>query len=420
MKAIVVGAGIGGLTIALSLHRHGIAVDVFEQSPAVRELGVGFNILPPAVAELAALGLVDAFDEVAIRTSTRIMTNRRGQPIMTDRRGLAAGLPFPQFSIHRGCLQRLLADALHARAGHVIHVDHRLHRFAQDRDGVRADFVDRAGSPCATVEADVLVGADGIHSTVRATLVPGEGDPLWNGSMMWRGATVWPAFLDGRTMIVAGGNDGKLVVYPIAPGRTSATRLTNWAIVGGVAAAGSPPPPPARSRDVWSQQGRRDDLAPHLDRFTSDLVDVAGLVAATDELFEYPMCDREPLARWSHGRVTLLGDAAHPMYPMGSNGATQAIIDAANLAGHLACGAVAGALRAYEVDRLEATNRLVRMNRVGGPERVIDLVEELAPQGFDDIDDVIAPDELRRILVEYAAAGRPVTSGPRTAVARRS
>ncbi len=410
MKAIVVGAGIGGLTTALSLYRHGIDVDVFEQADAVRELGVGFNILPPAVGELAGLGLLADLDAVGIRTGTLVMTTRRGQTVLRDQRGLAGGAPFPQFSIHRGHLQRVLAEALGERAGpSVVHVDHRLDRFEQDERRVRASFGHRSGMPGRTVEADVLIGADGIRSTVRAQLVPGEGEPAWNGSMLWRGATDWPTFGDGRTMIVAGGNEAKLVVYPIGPGRTPASRLTNWGVVGAVAPPGSPPPRPATRWDVWSQPARRGDLMPYITPFTSDVIDVSGLVAATNPIYEYPMCDREPLARWSHGRVTLLGDAAHPMYPMGSNGATQAIIDAANVAAHLAetGGDVAAALRSYERDRREATNRLVLMNRAGGPERVIDLVEELAPDGFEDIHDVIAADELRRIVARYAAATTP-------------
>ena len=410
MRAVVVGAGIGGLTAALCLHRRGITVDVFEQADAVRELGVGFNILPPAVAELAELGLLDELDAVAVRTGTLIMTTRRGQSILHDPRGIDAGWPFPQFSIHRGHLH---ASSTTRCAGAPDERWCTSITGSSASNGTMAVCVRASstapGRPAAVVDGDVLIGADGIHSSVRAQLVPGEGEPLWNGSMLWRGATEWPMFLDGRTMIVAGGNDGKLVVYPIGPGRTPATRLTNWGVVGPPGPPGRTPPRPATRWDLWSQPGRRDQLAPHLARFTSDVVDFAGLVAATNPIYEYPLCDREPLTQWSSGRVTLLGDAAHPMYPMGSNGATQAIIDAATLAGHLAADDVVEALAAYERDRREPTNRLVRMNRVGGPERVIDLVEGLAPDGFDDIDDVIAADELRRIVADYAAVASDPT-----------
>ena len=399
MRAIVVGGGIGGLTAALALHRRGIRVDVFEQADAIGELGVGINILPPAVAELAGLNLLDALDAVAIRTGTLVMTNRHGQPILSDPRGLDAGLPVPQFSIHRGRLQGVLFEALRTSAGDdAIHVDHELEHFEQDDGGVRAHLVDRTGSRRTTVDGDVLVGADGIRSAVRAELLPDEGEPRWNGLTLWRGATDWPVFADGRTMIIAGGYAGKMVVYPIGPGHTGRTRLTNWGIVARVAAPGAAPPRPATYRDPWSQPGRREQVAPHLARLHSDLVDLAGLVAATDPIYEYPMCDRDPIGRWSHGRVTLLGDAAHPMYPMGSNGATQTIIDAACLAHHLdhCTGSdVNESLVAYERDRLDPANRIVLSNRVGGPERIIDLVEGAAPDGFATIDDVIDPAELR-------------------------
>ena len=413
MKAIVVGAGIGGLTAALCLHADGIEVAVYERSDAVRELGVGLNVLPPAVAELQRLGLLAALDAVAVRTGTLVMTTRRGQPILSDRRGLEGGAAAPQLSIHRGHLQRVLLDALGERAGSsVVHVDRRVVGFTQDGGSVHVSVVDGSGAPIDTISGHVLVGADGIRSTVRSQLVPDEGDPLWNGSLLWRGATDWPVFLDGRTMILAGGNDGKFVIYPIGPGRTSATRLTNWGVVvAGAAPAGSSPPRPAAHWDVWTQHARRDALVPHLARFSSDVVDISTLVASTNPIYEYPMCDRDPLERWSHGRVTLLGDAAHPMYPMGSNGATQAIIDAATLGSHLSrCDAPADVPRAlldYEADRRELTNRLVLLNRTGGPERIIDLVEQRAPEGFDDIEDVISVDDLRRIVADYAAAGAP-------------
>ena len=408
MKAVVVGAGIGGLTAALCLHRRGITVDVFEQADAVRELGVGFNILPPAVAELATLGLLDELDAVAVRTGTLIMTTRRGQSILRDPRGIDAGWPFPQFSIHRGHLQRVLHDALGPAPDE---------RWCTSITGSSASNRTTAvcvptssiapGRPGGVVDGDVLIGADGIHSSVRAQLVPGEGEPLWNGSMLWRGATEWPMFLDGRTMIVAGGNDGKLVVYPIGPGRTPATRLTNWGVVGPPGPPGRTPPRPATRWDLWSQPGRRDQLAPHLARFTSDVVDVAGLVAATNPIYEYPLCDREPLTQWSSGRVTLLETPRTRCTRWARTGRPRRSSTPPTSPATSRTRDVVDALAAYERDRREPTNRLVRMNRVGGPERVIDLVEGLAPDGFDDIDDVIAADELRRIVADYAAATTP-------------
>ncbi len=240
-----------------------------------------------------------------------------------------------------------------------------------------------------------MVGADGIHSTVRAALYPREGAPCWNGVMIWRGCADWPQFLDGRSMIVAGGLNSKAVVYPIGPGQQRSTRLTNWAIVSRVAPKGSTPP----RREDWSRPGNRAELARHLERFAPGHVDIAGLVEATPEFWEYPMCDRDPLPGWSFDRVTLLGDAAHPMYPVGSNGATQAIVDARCLADFLASSAdVHRALAAYERERLQPMAQLVLANRKGGPEAVIDAVEARAPEGFSNIEAVLSFAEREAIV----------------------
>jgi 5-methylphenazine-1-carboxylate 1-monooxygenase len=406
-RVLIVGGGIGGLAAALSLHRAGIEVEVHEQADELRELGVGINVLPSAIAVLADLGLLDAVMAAGIETAELLMTTRRGDVVWRERRGLAAGHGVPQVSIHRGRLQCVLAGALRQRAGdRSIRLGHRLDSFAESEDGVLARFVGRAGRLRGETTAAALIGADGIHSTVRRLLFPAEGPPRWNGSMLWRGATTWPAFLDGRSMIIAGGMSGKFVVYPIAAGPTPSTRLTNWGVVAPQAQPGATPP----RREDWSRPAHRPDVEAFVTRFTSDVVDIAPLVAATEEIFEYPLCDRDPLERWSHGRVTVLGDAAHPMFPMGSNGATQAIIDGGVLATHLGAlgGEVADALGRYERERAPATARLVALNRAGGPERVIDLVESMAPNGFADIDDVIAADELTAIVNEYAlATGRP-------------
>jgi len=402
MKALIIGCGIGGLTAALSLHERGIDCELYEQSGSIRELGVGINTLPHAIKELADLGLLDALDTVGIRTYELIMTHRLGQEIWRELRGMDAGYAVPQFSIHRGRLQGVLHDAVRVRLGaDAVHVGHRLAGFEQDADRVRATFVDRNGEPVATAYGDVLIAADGIHSTVRAAMYPSEGPPRWNGVMMWRGATDWPAYLTGRSMIIAGGTATKLVLYPIAPGATADTRLTNWAVCAQIAEVGTEPP----RREDWARPGLWEELAPFLDRFHLEQVDLHALVAATSQFYEYPMCDRDPLPAWNFGRVTLLGDAAHPMYPMGSNGASQAILDARCLARCLdAYADVPAALSAYEEDRLPKTTQIVRMNRTGGPEGVIDVVEQLAPNGFGRLSDVISRDDLAAILKGYAAA----------------
>jgi 5-methylphenazine-1-carboxylate 1-monooxygenase len=400
VKAIVVGGGIGGLTTALMLHERGVDCELFEQTDRIRELGVGINTLPHAIRELKRLGLLERLDAVAVRTYELIYMNRFGDEVWRELRGLDAGHDVPQFSIHRGVLQGVICQAVRERLGDdAIATSCHLSGFEQDADGVTAEFCDRHGAPVRTVRGDVLIGADGIHSTVRASLFPDEGPPRWNGAMLWRGATDWPAFLTGRSMIIAGGMQAKLVIYPIGAGARPGHNLTNWAVVAGVGEADSPPP----RREDWSRPGRWEELLPHVERFSIPHVDARGLIDATAQCFEYPMCDRDPLPRWSHGRVTLLGDAAHPMYPVGSNGASQAILDARALADALAeADSPEDALRAYEAERLPATAAIVRSNRTGGPEGVIDAVEARAPDGFDDVDAVLPYAEREAIVRGYA------------------
>ncbi|HEX2517632.1 MAG TPA: FAD-dependent monooxygenase, partial [Chloroflexota bacterium] len=288
----------------------------------------------------------------------------------------------------------------------------------EERAGqVRARLERRGGGEDVEATGDALIGADGIHSTLRALLYPDEGPPLWNGLMLWRGATDWPTYADGRTMVIAGGNAAKLVFYPIAaavrhagptprPGGPAARpgrRLTNWAIMARLGDGSQAPP----HREDWSRPGRLAEVLPFArERFRLPFVDLIALIRATGPFYEYPCCDRDPLPRWSFGRVTLLGDAAHPMYPNGSNGASQAILDALALARHLAAVAagapVADALLAYDAERRPATAAIVLANRRGGPEGVIDLVEARAPGGFDDLDAVACYAEREAVVRGYA------------------
>lgn len=407
MKAIIVGGGVGGLTTALMLHARGIDCEVFEQADSIRELGVGINTLPHAIRELKDLGLLERLDAVAIRTYELFYANRFGQTVWHELRGTDAGFDVPQFSIHRGKLQNVIYQAVRARLGETrVHPGHRLGAFQQDEAGVTAFFFDRSGSHIRTAQGDVLIGADGIHSLVREKLFPNEGPAHWNGTMLWRGAVDWPQFMTGRSMIIAGGMEAKFVLYPIAAGTAPDHRLTNWAVMAKVSDGGMPP-----RKEDWSRPGRWDDLRPHLARFRLPYVDVGHLIEATGEFWEYPLCDRDPLPRWSHGRVTLLGDAAHPMYPVGSNGASQAILDARCLADRLvSADNPMHALWAYEQERLPMTAQIVRMNRKGGPEGVIDAVENLAPDGFDKIDNVLSYDQRMAIVRGYASTAGFVQS----------
>jgi 2-polyprenyl-6-methoxyphenol hydroxylase-like FAD-dependent oxidoreductase len=400
MKAIIVGGGIGGLTAGLMLHARGIDCEIYEQSDTVRELGVGINTLPHAIKELAQLGLLSELDRVGIRTHELFYMNRIGQEIWREPRGTDAGFEYPQFSVHRGRLQNVIYQAVRARLDESrIFTGHRLGAFTQDEAGVCAYFFDRHGSHRATARGDILIGADGIHSLVRETLYPDEGPARWNGSMLWRGATDWPKFLTGRSMVIAGGMAGKLVVYPIGEGASDDRPLTNWAVLVRIGEGGAPP-----KKEDWSRPGKFEDLMPHVQRFNIPFVDAKALIESTPEFWEYPMCDRDPLPHWSHGRVTLLGDAAHPMYPVGSNGASQAILDARCLADRLREAEHVGqALWAYERERLPMTADIVRSNRSGGPEGVIDAVEARAPDGFENIDNVLSYEDRKAIVRGYAA-----------------
>jgi 2-polyprenyl-6-methoxyphenol hydroxylase-like FAD-dependent oxidoreductase len=403
MKVLVIGGGIGGFATALSLHAVGIECEVFEQSRGIRELGVGINMLPHAVKELAELGLLEALDRVAIRTAESIYTNRFGQEIWREPRGLNAGYDYPQFSIHRGKLQGVLYEATRARIGaDHIQTAHQLHDVAQDARGVTATFIRRDGSEeTVTARGDVLIAADGIHSTVRRLFYPDEGPPTWNGVMIWRGAVAYSPFLTGRSMLIAGGMQAKLVLYPIS-NQTSkpGTNLLNWAVTAKLGDGSAPPP----RREDWNRLSRLDELLPHVEGvFRLDPVDLVAVIRATEAVYEYPMCDRDPLPHWSFGRVTLLGDAAHPMYPVGGNGASQAILDARCVAPLLAkTKDVVTALKAYEATRLSVTAKIVQDNRSGGPERVIDMVEERAPSGFANLDEVASHAELEAIVKGYS------------------
>ena len=391
LHGVVIGAGIGGLATALSLHEIGARVDVFDSASELRPLGVGINLLPHAVRELDALGLLDELRAHAVAPSVLVYCTKRGQEIWREPRGIAAGYPWPQLSIHRGMLQEVLRGAVVERLGaDALHLGRRLVRVGES-DGVPvAEFDD------GEVSAGLIVAAEGIHSAARAQRYPDEGSFLWNGSLLWRGIAEVEPVLDGRSMIWAGHPEQKFVGYPIAdmPGGTQRFNF--------IAELRRPDSDLARTED-WNRAGSLDDFLPQFKEWDFGWLDVPGIVEAAPETFLFPMVDREPIPQWTFGRSTLLGDAAHPMYPIGSNGASQAILDARVLAGCLRRHGddIDEALRHYEETRRPATAAIVRANRGFGPELPMQLVEERAPDGFADVADVITPEEIAEVTERY-------------------
>jgi 2-polyprenyl-6-methoxyphenol hydroxylase-like FAD-dependent oxidoreductase len=385
MTVLIAGGGIAGLTLALSLHQVGVDCRVYEATEIIQPLGVGINTLPHAVRELTELGLQDALAATAIPTAELAYFSKRGQPIWSEPRGLAAGYNWPQFSVHRGALQMILLDAVKQRLGaDAVVTGHRLTGWDDTATGVRAQFANGRSA-----EGALLIAADGIHSAARARLYPNEGPPIWNGCILWRGVTHSKPFLTGRSMIMAGHEFQKFVAYPIARAADTDKTTINW-----IAERKFRPDQQWRRED-WNRVGRLEEFLPQFADWRFDWLDVPAVIQAAEHCYEYPMVDRDPLERWTFGHVTLLGDAAHAMYPIGSNGASQGILDARVLTREiLAHGMTEQALQAYEAERRPATARIVLANRGNGPEQVMQLVEQRAPNGYARIEDVLTPEEL--------------------------
>ncbi|WP_405602301.1 flavin-dependent oxidoreductase [Streptomyces sp. NBC_01410] len=403
---MIAGGGIAGLTAALALHTAGFErITVVETVRELRPVGAGLNIMPNAVRELDALGLLDRLEECSVRTRELRYYHRSGGLISREPRGLGAGYHWPQLSIQRGELQRALADAVRARLGPGAIVGGvkvtGLEPLADGRPRVQLEHRDGARRGRASLEPDVLIGADGIRSTVRAALNPGEGEPPWNGMLVWRGVSWMPAHQTGTFMFIAGDDRQKAVVYPMTePDRDSGEVLVNWALAMPADSAGD------ATRGDWNREVPVEKFLHHYEGWDFDGVSVPQVLRAAEGAFEYPMVDRDPLERWSVGRTTLTGDAAHAMYPIGSNGATQSIIDARALGHAMALHPdPARALAAYEAERRPAMTELQQANRRLGPEVVINLAHERAPGGFTDIDEVIPKRELAEIAARYAATG---------------
>ncbi len=395
---LIAGGGIGGLVTALTCHEIGVPAVVLESVSELRPLGVGINLQPNAVRELGCLGLADQLDAIGVRTAAYNMYSRLGGLIWSEPRGLAAGYRWPQYSVHRGELQMLLYRTVIERLGApAIRTSARVTAFENTADGVVVTLVDTDGST-DTEHGRLLIGADGIHSAVRAQMYPNEGEPLWSGKLLWRGTTRTTPFLDGRTMVLSGNETTKLVSYPISePDPATGAANLNWI------AQRSFDKSAGFNKEDYTRQAKVDDFLFAFDGWSfAWLDDLESLVRGAERLYEYPLVDRDPLPRWTEGNVTLLGDAAHVMYPVGSNGASQAIVDGRMLGrAMLDHGVGSAALEHYEREMRPRTERMILTNRTAGPDHIMQIVEERCGGRFDDITEVVSADELQEFADNY-------------------
>jgi 2-polyprenyl-6-methoxyphenol hydroxylase-like FAD-dependent oxidoreductase len=393
----IIGGGIAGLSLALNLHRHGIACRVYERAPEVRELGVGITLLPHAMREFAALGLDKALLDAGIEIRESCFFNRFGQLIYKEPRGKFGGYQYPEVSIHRGRLHMILYRAACERLGRDrVLTDHDCIGVTQDADGVTIAFKEfSTGKMRQGVRASVAIGCDGINSVIRRQFYP-DDRVVFTGINTWRGVTRRKPILGGHTYMRIGSIlTGKIVVYPIIDDvDQDGNQLVNWM---------AEIKRETRDQNDWNKAGELDDVLPIYRDYRFDWLDVAELIRTADQILEYPMVDKDPIDRWTFGRVTLAGDAAHPMYPRGSNGAAQGAIDARVLTESLLANAdPRAALTAYEAARAPATARVVRTNREHPPDFINIKVEELVgDKPFDNLDDYITQDELRALSENY-------------------
>lgn len=397
MDVVVIGAGIGGLSAALSLHAAGLRCRVYEAMAHVQPLAVGINLLPQATKELEALGLLPALLARGAPVRELLYLTRRGERIWHEPRGLDAGYRWPELAIPRTDLHAVLRDAVLERLGTGAIVTSRQAIDVRDRDG-RVEVTFRHPDDASrrwNVVADLVIGADGIHSAIRAHVRPGEGAPRRGGRILWRGTTVTRPLLDGATMIVAGNSKTKFICYPIRKPERG-RQLVHWRAV----APGVDVPP--RSAADWNRHGSASALLTHFTSWPRDVLDVPELVRGAGEIYESVLSDRDPLPTWIFGRTTLLGDAAHPAYPIGSNGAAQAILDARRLAYELASQpTIDAALVAYDAARRPPTEQLTLAHRAEAVDLVLDMVEARSPEGWEDLEAILPQRERAELAAFY-------------------
>jgi 2-polyprenyl-6-methoxyphenol hydroxylase-like FAD-dependent oxidoreductase len=397
MQVIIVGGGIAGLSAALSLHQIGIDCRIYESVPQLEPLGLGINLQPNAVRELTALGLGEKLANAGILAAELAFYNRHGQLIWTEPRGTAAGYRWPQISISRGKLQEILLGAVAERLGrHALATGHHLASFEERGDKVVARFVDPAGQPAGEAEGDLLIGADGIHSAVRKHFYPGEA-AVFDGYLHYRGTVAGDPYLTGRSMVVVGHRTHRAIIYPIVA-LPDGKVMINWLAYTKIP-SGSPP------LEAWDTAADKGLAVDRFEGWTYPWLDVQGLIARTQRVLQLPNVDRDPIPRWSFSRVTLIGDAAHPMQPVGAQAGSQAVVDGRVLAAALLeTGDPVEALVRYQDRRIAAMNDMIIRNRNLGLETVLQMAEERAPNGFAKITDVLSQDELESTASSFKKA----------------
>jgi 5-methylphenazine-1-carboxylate 1-monooxygenase len=399
VQVIIVGGGIAGLSCALSLHQIGVSCRVYDQVPVLSPLGYGINLQPNAVRELFALGLGERFAAAGILTQELAFYNRHGQLIWSEPRGKAAGYRWPQISISRGTLHEILLDAIKQRMGaNAVMAGHRLTSFEERGGKVIARFADPSGQPAAEAEGDILIGADGIHSAVRRQFYPGE-KAVFDGYLHYRGIVESEPYLTGASMVVIGHRHHRAILYPVAK-RPGGQVMVNWLAYTKIP-PGSPP------LEAWDTAADQQACVDQYQGWTYPWLDLHGLFARTpaSAVLQLPNVDRDPIPRWSFSRVTLIGDAAHPMQPVGAQAGSQAIVDGRVLAASLmAVRDPAEALTRYQDARIAAMNDMIIRNRNLGLETILQTAEERAPEGFKHIHDVLTQDELETTAFNFKKA----------------
>jgi 5-methylphenazine-1-carboxylate 1-monooxygenase len=397
MHVIIVGGGISGLSLALSLHQIGMSCRVYESVERLEPIGHGINLQPNAVRELTALGLGETLAHAGILTAELAFYNKHGQRIWTEPRGRDAGYRWPQISISRGRLHEILLGAIRERLGEgAVVTGHRLVGFDERGGKVIARFVDPAGQIAGEAEGDLLIGADGIHSAVRGHFYPGE-KAVFDGYLHYRGVVEGEPYLTGGSMAVVGHRTHRAILYPITA-RPGGRVDINWLGYAKIPAGSAP-------LEAWDTAADEGAAAEAFDGWTFPWLDIHGLFARTEHVMQLPNVDRDPIPRWSFGRVTLIGDAAHPMQPVGAQAGSQAVVDSRVLAAALlATTDPVEALARYQDQRIAAMNDIVIRNRNLGLETVLQLAEERAPEGFAAINDVLSREELEGTALNFKKA----------------